>query len=138
MTKRKKWGLLITALILLTPGLLFIVFYRLTNFRTQEITREIRYQIIDIGQLDTLRFSCETIFGNRRIWVTGERNKPEWFYVTKADFEKLWPEPVSDMEGKNYTIEATFLVQPLLMTRGFSIATIKEIKRLRKTPVVSK
>jgi hypothetical protein len=138
MVKRRKRILILVTLILGTPILLFATLYRLTNSQAQEITREIQYQLIDIGQLDKIRFAGESVLWNRRIWVVTDQENPRWLYVSKDDYGKLWPEPWPRMKEKNYTIEATFVARPLLLVNGYGIATLKEIRQLQKDPIVRK
>jgi hypothetical protein len=138
MSKRRKIFLAWVIGIFCTPIILFLVLYRLTNFHSQEITKEIQYQLIDLGQHDFIRSTSEMVLGNRRIWVVSGTENKEWFYVSQSDFEKLWPEPWPQMKEKNYTLEVTFIVHPLLLLDGYAIATIKEIKHLQKKPAVIK
>jgi hypothetical protein len=112
--------------------------YRLPGGRLRSFRKEIRYQVIDIGQADFMRSGFESFLFNRRIFVVSDEIEPRWFYVTESDHERLWPETWPEMIEKNYTIEATFEVGPLLLTSGNSVATVTEIERVNKRPVVSK
>ena len=138
MANRKRRIVLVAKLLVLTPIILFVLFFRLGGFRSQEITREIRYQVLDFGEDDLPRFYVEALLGNWRIWVVDERRNFDRFYVSKADFRKLWPEPWPDMDDKNYTIEATFRVRPLIFNSGYSVAEVTGIKQLNKKPYVTK
>jgi hypothetical protein len=112
--------------------------YRLPGGRLRSFRKEVRYQVVDFGQADFIRSGFETYFSNRRIFVVSNENEPQWFCVTEADFKRLWPEPWPKMREENYTTEATFMVRPLWLTGGHTVATVAEIEKVNKRPFVSK
>jgi hypothetical protein len=82
MTIEKKirkllWGAVIIVILALTLGM-----YRLPGGRLRSFRKEIRYQVIDLGQGDFLRSFFESCFSERRIFVAGDENDPQWFYVS--------------------------------------------------------
>jgi hypothetical protein len=138
MTVKKKIRKILWGAVIIVISALILAPYRLPYGRLRSFRNEIVYQVIDIGQADFMRWSFEGCFFKRRVFVVGDGNEPRWFYVSEADFERLLPEPWPKMREENYTIEATFNVRPLLLTGGYTVATVTDVKKVNKRPIVSK
>lgn len=124
---------LILFLFIIFLGLVFLR-YRIGSVKSIRGKSEVKYQIIDL-QNDWFRSTFESLFGNKRIYLTEQFRTTEWLYISKKDFKTLWPESPFDMKEKNYTISFEFETQPLFLG-GFSIAKITSIEKIDKQPVI--
>jgi len=130
--------------ILIYLGIIFIVGCVLTYFRyripySEKIRSEsvVIYKMIDIGNTDFYRYSFESIFGNKRIYLTNDLENMEYIYCSKKDFYKLWPESPFNMKEKKYTVKFKFEIQKLIFG-GSSIAKILSVENISKAPSISK
>jgi len=101
------------------------------------IESRIRYQMIDIGQGDFVRYGIEYKQRNKRIFLQDTINGIRWLYVDSSDFKKLWPEPPFKMKEKNYTIKAKFKTHRLL-NGGYAKATLVEYDSIEGSPMITK
>ena len=136
--KRIVW--IISISIILILGILispFIVF-RLSIGETKRIEREVRYQLVDIGQNGDPRYWFEANRGNKRLFLASEDPMPVWIYVSPDDFEKCWSVAWQVMQRDTFTFVAVIESKPLLFVNDYSLAKVLEIKRIRKFPMVRK
>ncbi len=130
----RRWGvrlLVIAALTILLPLLLL----RLPVGRRVTVKGEMRYQMLEpAGSPGSwLRSPVESLLGNRGLFLLdGQR-----FYVSRADFQRCWPESPHEMSNKGYTMEVTLEAHPLLLG-GYTPATVTDVRRVPRPAVVSK
>ncbi len=125
-------------------GVIFLVFlvllfrYRfLTSNSVIIIDSSIKYKMIDIEQKDYVRYSFESINRNKRIWLAEPYDAIKWVYVSKVDFDKLWPESPLEMSDKNYYIKAKFELKKMLFG-DYSLAKVIAFEKVIGKPCIEK
>ncbi|WP_159025452.1 hypothetical protein [Aquimarina sp. Aq78] len=93
--------------------------------------------MIDIEQKDYVRYSFESINRNKRIWLAEPYDAIKWVYVSKVDFDKLWPESPLEMSDKNYYIKAKFELKKMLFG-DYSLAKVIAFEKVIGKPCIEK
>ncbi|WP_024770430.1 hypothetical protein [Aquimarina macrocephali] len=93
--------------------------------------------MIDIEQKDYLRYSFESINRNKRIWLAEPYDTIKWVYVSKVDFDKLWPESPFEISDKNYYIKAKFELKKMLFG-DYSLAKVIAFEKVTGKPCIEK
>ena len=122
----------------------FVLFFALTFIRYRlksgrKITGDaiVKYRVIDIGRDDSFRYSFESLWGNKRVFLSQPINDLEWVYVDALDYKKLSPESPLKMVEENYSIRFEFEVSRLLFG-GLGLGKIIRYEKIKETPVVLK
>ncbi|MBI2416324.1 MAG: hypothetical protein HYV28_00130 [Ignavibacteriales bacterium] len=122
---------------LLIASLPFL-YYRLPGGRIQIIESEIRYQMMDFGQLDATRSFFELYCGNKRLFLKSANNDQKWVYVSTVDFNKCWSIPPFKQRQDTSTFIAVLQVAPLFFNAGDTPAKLIALKRIHKMPIITK
>ncbi len=125
-------------------GVVFL-FFLITLFRYRILTlnstiiidSSIKYKMIDIEQKDYIRYSLESLNKNKRVWLAEPYGTIRWVYVSKADFDKLWPESPFKMAEKNYGIRAKFQLKKMLFG-DYSLAKVIAFEKITGQPFIEK
>jgi len=72
--------------------------------------------------------------GNKLVRIEG----CEALYISKQDYQKLWPESPFKMMEKGYTIEACLRVAPLVFGRGYAKAALISATQISAEPNIKK
>jgi hypothetical protein len=124
-------GLSFLVLAVTAVAALFLM-YRVPRSAPVTIEGEVLYKFIDLAPPDNQGL-FEYLIGN--YWIRLVDGKI--VYVSKRDAERIWEENPHDMRQKGYTKYVVFEASPLLFG-GFSVATVKEIRTIHKTPEIRK
>lgn len=117
--------------------LLILARYRIGNSEFIIAKSEIKYRMIDIGRGDSFRYSFESLFGNRRIWLKDKHEEIAFIYIDKNDFMKFYPESPMIMKEKNYSFKFKFKTKRLLFG-GFGKGEIISYEKIIGEPDVVK
>ena len=123
----------LTSLVLIVTAVATpFLMYRVSRSAPVTIEGEVLYKFIDLAPPNNQGI-FEYLIGNH--WVRLVDGKT--VYVSMRDAERVWEDNPHDMRQKGYTKYVVFEASPLLFG-GFSVATIKEIKVIHKTPEIRK
>jgi|WetSurMetagenome_2_1015567.scaffolds.fasta_scaffold1261656_1 hypothetical protein len=114
------------------------VVYRLTSGQTVRFEREVRFQLIDLGQNATLQWNLELSQGNRRLFLAPMDSLPREVYVSAADFQKCWAVPLSQLQRDSMTVVATLEGKSLLLLDGYSSVRVLDTRLIKKYPTSGK
>lgn len=130
-------------IIILSAVLFFIVFsfvflrYRLAYSVLIKGESELNYKMIDIAKANFFRHSFESMLGKKRVFLKSKLKEVEWLYLTKKDYEKLFPESPLKMAEQMYTIRFKFQAQQLVFG-GIGEAKITSFEKINNPPEISK
>lgn len=124
-------GLTSIVFVAIAMAIPFLMF-RVPRSAPVTIEGEVLYKFIDLAPPNNQGL-FEYLIGNH--WVRLVDGKV--VYVTMSDAERIWEDSPHDMRQKGYTKYVVFEASPLLFG-GFSVATIKEIRVIHKTPEIRK
>lgn len=125
---------------ILALSILFLwVKFRIPTGPYIEYKTLVRYQMIDLGQIEPsqLRYwVIEPITRHSRLFLLDGPLK--FIYVPNKQIALCWPEPPSDMQEKGYTIEITYRTRKLMFSEGTIPATLTNIQRVPGNPRITK
>ena len=130
-------------IIILSAVLFFIVFsflflrYRLAYSMLIKGESELNYKMIAIAKTNFFRHLLESMLGKKRVSLKNKFKEVEWLYLTKKDYEKLFPESPIKMTEQMYTIRFKFQAQQLVFG-GIGEAKITSFEKINKPPEISK
>lgn len=133
---KSKWYstilILVSVMIVLLPTLM----YRIPKYKAKHaIEAKIKYQIVDFGFGDLSRCFIESNINNSRIFL--DDAPISYLYIDNKYRKQLWPESVTSMREKNYTMKARFTYSDLLLG-GYSVATVDTVLAIHELPHISK
>jgi hypothetical protein len=117
---------------------LFAIKYRIPQKTTHLTQAEVRFQMIDFGQLDFARSLVENAVGNYRVWLANPRDSLiQFVYVSKQDFDKIWHIKPFELKAQNKKV----LVDLVLLrtyNNNVPLAEIEEISYVNDVPSITK
>jgi hypothetical protein len=129
-----KYPFIVIIIIIIMPLLL----YRIPTWKSKIIEREIRFQVIDFGQLGGIRYEYEYLCGNKRLFLVSKDSEDQWVYVSPEDFDKCWAVPWTKLKADSMTFVAVLKIAPTLFGVDNTPAKLIGLKPIKKMPYVSK
>jgi len=142
LRKVGRWlGIFIGGLIAIAAAsvLILLLKFRIPVGPVLEKNAQVRYQMIDLGQIepDQSRYwLIEPMMRNYRIFLLDEEIPFAYLPIEAA--KQCWPEAPVDMQQKGYTIEITLRVRKLRFASGYTPAKVLSIKPIPGVPHMSK